>query len=278
MPPDIALDARTWLWCANACYLAGFIYGTAKLARRRSHSRIVMLALMGAGFVVQTVALYLRGVERGSCPITNGFEMFQFTAWSAVLVYLVIGTAFRMNLLGFLTSGLACAVGLSSLFLATDAAPTMQYISPAVQAHAGLAMLAYGFFATLALGSGMHLLQSHALRHRRFEGLFRKLPSIVETDRMNLRLLVVGCTLLAAAMAFIARQYHADPSAISMTKLLLGSSVLVAYLTLLGLRLANKLVSRAFALCCIAVFLLALAAIVPIGSGMSVHGQGTHSR
>ena len=45
------------------------------------------------------------GAEIKACPLGNTFEISQFIAWSLVLLYFIIGPAFRLRLLGFFTAG-----------------------------------------------------------------------------------------------------------------------------------------------------------------------------
>ena len=58
------------------------------------------------GWLFQTAFLFHRGHALGRCPLTNLFEVFIFLSWSIVLLYLVVGTAYRLSLLGFFTSPL----------------------------------------------------------------------------------------------------------------------------------------------------------------------------
>ena len=80
----LGLGDRTWMWLAAGCYLTGLVLGTLALLRDRRHSRLAMYAIIAAGFVLQTFGLYLRGLAVKGCPIGNMFEIFQFTAWSAI--------------------------------------------------------------------------------------------------------------------------------------------------------------------------------------------------
>jgi HemX protein len=48
----------------------------------------------------------------GGCPLGNTFEIVQFVAWSAMLLYFFVGTAFRVSLLGLFTAGYAATLAL----------------------------------------------------------------------------------------------------------------------------------------------------------------------
>src|SRR3569623_2041506 len=61
---------------------------------------------MAVGFALQSAFLYLRGQQHGRCPLTNLFEVFIFIGWSIMLLYFLVGAAFRLSLLGVFTSPL----------------------------------------------------------------------------------------------------------------------------------------------------------------------------
>ncbi|MFL6537247.1 MAG: hypothetical protein ACJ8JD_03615, partial [Chthoniobacterales bacterium] len=55
---------------------------------------------IAAGFVLQSAFLFLRGRALGRCPLTNLFEVFIFMAWSIALIYMLVGPAYRLSLMG----------------------------------------------------------------------------------------------------------------------------------------------------------------------------------
>src|ERR1700686_639856 len=55
---------------------------------------------VGLGFIFQTAFLSIRGHALGRCPITNLFEVFIFLGWSIALIYVLIGPAYRLSLMG----------------------------------------------------------------------------------------------------------------------------------------------------------------------------------
>ena len=109
------LTDRTWLLAAAALYFAGFVQGTFSLLRGGRPAGVATYALITAGYVLQLVGLGIRGRAVGGCPLGNIFEVFQFTAWSAITLYLVVGVTFRNSLLGYFSSCLAAVLTLISL-------------------------------------------------------------------------------------------------------------------------------------------------------------------
>ena len=149
---------RTWIWAAAGFYFAGLLLGTLSLLRGGRPSGTVMYALVVAGYVLQLIGLSVRGRAVGGCPLGNNFEVYQFVAWSAITLYLVIGVTFRTSLLGYFTSCLAAALTLISLAIPSWDAALRQHIfggNPWIELHAALAVFSYGVFGLLALTSIM---------------------------------------------------------------------------------------------------------------------------
>src|SRR5438067_458324 len=102
-----AFTDRQWLWAAAIFYFVGFALGTFALLRHGKPSGAATYVLIAIGYGLQLVGLGMRGRAVAGCPLGNTFEFFQFTAWSAITLYLVIGVTFRNSLLGYFTSCLA---------------------------------------------------------------------------------------------------------------------------------------------------------------------------
>jgi ABC-type uncharacterized transport system permease subunit len=263
------LTDRSWLWFATALYLAGFTLGTVALARDRKHSRGLMYALICAGFGVQTFGLYLRGLAVRGCPIGNLFETFQFTAWSATALYLMIGATFRLSLLGYFTSCLSATLTVVSLTIrAWDATRRVDTFggNPWIEFHAALALFSYGVFGLLALTSVMYLLQLYSLKQHHLRGFFSFLPSILDLDHINLRLLGAGVILMSASLAVGSVYWVHDTSTVHAAKLLTTASVWAAYGAALGLRLRSVLISKRFAWVCLSLFVAALLSLGAVES------------
>lgn len=262
-----AFSDRWWIALGAAGYAAGFVYGIATLVRRRRHSRLAMYLLMAGGFLLQTVGLYLRGVATGGCPLGNTFELVQFLVWSCVLLYLVVGPAFRMSLLGFFSAGLAGGLGLLSLGVsAWDTAARTRYFGPDpwIETHAALALFSYGVFALLALTALMYLLQHYSLRTKRTTRIAPFLPSIVDLEQINFRLLTCGVALLTVSLALGANYFVSNPNAVPAAKLAATVFVWLAYAIALLARWRQRLLGRPLAWVCLALFVVTLLSLGPI--------------
>jgi HemX protein len=266
------LTDRTWLWFAAACYLAGFALGTVAVIRERKLSRAVMYAIISAGFTLQTFGLYLRGLAVKGCPLGNTFELFQFVAWSAIALYLVIGATFRLSLLGYFTSVLATALTVVSLaFPAWDPPARVNIFggNAWIEFHAALALFSYGVFALLTLTALMYVLQVFSLKRHHLHGLFSFLPSIRELDQISLRLLSAGVVLLTASLAVGAVYWLEDLSAVNASKLAVTTAIWAAYATVLGLRLRDILLGKRLAWLLLGVFAVVILTLPLVSGGHS---------
>ncbi len=263
------LADRTWLAIAAALYLGGFLFGTLLLARRRRHSRLAMYAIMSAGFIVQTLGLYVRGLAIGGCPLGNTFEILQFTTWSATALYLLVGATFRVSLLGYFTAALAAGISLVSLAIPAWDGVYMRG-GPGggawIEFHAALSLFSYGVFALLALTSAMYLLQWRSLKQQQLGGLFSLLPSIRDLDHINLRLLAIGTALLGASLIVGSVYWLKTPGALVNAPKLFLSALWLLYAIALACRLANLLPARRLAWACLALFIVALLTIGSVSS------------
>jgi HemX protein len=255
-----AMTDRTWLWLAAEFYLIGFLLGTWSLLRGGRPLNVAMYGLILAGYAMQVTGLYLRGMAVGGCPLGNTFELFQFTAWSAISLYLVIGVTFRSSLLGYFTACLAATLTLTSLLIpAWDATRRSDVFggNPWIEFHAALALFSYGVFALLALTAVMLLLRNYSLKHKTLGGWFSFLPSLFDLDLISVRLLGFGTFLLSASLAVGSVYWLQDLSSIG-TAHLLTVLIWAGYAVALGLRLGGKLVAARFAWTGILLFAVAL--------------------
>lgn len=262
-----ALTDRTWLWLAAGFYLAGFGLGTFMLVNRGRPASGATYILIALGYVLQLAGLSARGRIVGGCPLGNQFEIYQFTAWSAITLYLVVGVTFRKSLLGYFTSSLAATLTLVSLAIPPwDGGQRARIFgnNPWIELHAALAVFSYGVFALLALTSVMFILRNHSLKSKQLGGWFSFLPSIRDLDHISVRLLGAGATILAFSLAVGSVYWLKDLSSVNVTKLLVTVAIWVAYVVTFGLRLRGRLLSKRFAWTCLALFAAALLSLGPV--------------
>jgi len=263
------LTDRDWLWIAAEFYLVGFLIGVWSLMRGGKPSNVIMNAIIFAGYLIQLTGLYFRGMAVGGCPLGNTFELFQFTAWSATTLYLVVGVAFRSSILGFFTASLSATLTLTSLLIPAWDTTRRENIfggNTWIEFHAAFALFSYGVFALLALTAAMLLLRNYSLKHKRLGGWFSFLPSIMDLDLISVRLLGTGVSIMTISLAVGSMYWIRDTESVNAFKLILTVAIWAAYALALSMRLRGKLISSRFAWTCIILFVIALASLGPVNS------------
>ncbi|CAA6678633.1 MULTISPECIES: inner membrane protein YpjD [unclassified Lentimonas] len=266
---ELAITARDAIAIGASIYLSAFLLGIFTLLLRKPYPRALMFTLLAGGFIMQTLGLNLRGAEIKGCPLGNIFEISQFIAWSLVLLYFIIGPAFKLRLLGFFTAGLAGFLSSTALLIHAWDSPYPPGIfggNPWIELHAALAIFSYGIFAIVSVVSFMFLVQQHGLKKKQFKGVYQYLPSVQQLDLMAKRLLITGVLVLSAALIFGAVFWISHPERVPVFKLSATCLVWAGYLTVVVLRIQKKLVTRRHALASIGLFIFALASLWPVQS------------
>lgn len=275
------LSDRQWLWAAAGFYLAAFLRGAWRLRRSRPPAWCPVSGLLFVGYILQFIGLYLRGRADGGCPVGNIFEILQFTAWSAVTLYLAVGVKFRSSLFGYFCAGLGAVLALGSLAVPSwDASRRTQLFggNPWIEFHAALAIFSYGVFGLLALTSLLFLLRHYSLKSKHIGGWFSFLPSILDLDQIGVRLLGFGVALLAASLGVGTVYWLRDTALVTAPKLLLTLLVWVAYALVLALRLRGRLLAKRFAWTCLILFAAALISLVPVNASRHSEAVATAMR
>jgi HemX protein len=182
--------------------LASFAYTVFALGRGRFRPGRFNFAAIAGAFVILCVFLYERGQTVRSCPLTTIPDVLAFLGWAILLIYLVIGPAYRLSLLGAFTAPLVLILLAASL--AAPHPPDVAATVPPdawVELHAALSVVAYGAFGLAAVAGGMYLLQERQLKKHRVSTLFYNLPPIEDLARANGRLIGLGFLLLTIAFA-----------------------------------------------------------------------------
>jgi ABC-type uncharacterized transport system permease subunit len=189
------------LIASTFCFLLGFAYTMHALgARVYRPSRLNFFAIL-TGFIFQTIWLSERGQKLGRCPLSSSFEVLIFLAWSMTLLYLVIGTSYRLSLLGVFTSPLVFLFQLGAMLLVPDV-PTQPRgpANPWLEIHAAISVIAYGAFALAGVAGLMFLVQERQLKTRQLHTIFHHLPPIHDLAIANGRLILTGFALLAVGI------------------------------------------------------------------------------
>ena len=230
-----------FLLLSTLAFIGGVIHAVIVLRAGRWRESKWHSLPMTAGFLFQSAFLYLRGQAEGRCPLGNKFEVFIFIGWCIVLLYFVVGVAYRLSLLGVFTAPLVALLQTTALFMpAETVAHPYKKMNVWEHLHAPLAMIAYAAFAFACITGIMFLVQDRLLKRHRIHALFHQLPPIHDLSKAILRLVLFGEVLFAFVM-FISLQINAP---ITSAKMLVSWGVLALYAVILLLMLCRTLTAR----------------------------------
>src|SRR5215831_16235163 len=151
---------------------------------------------VGLGFILQTAFLSLRGHALGRCPLTNLFEVFIFLAWSVALMYMLVGSIYRLSLMGAFTAPMVVLLQGFALLAPIDSPhPTRLPANPWVEFHASISLVAYGAFALACIAGVMYLVQERQLKTHHLHSIFYHLPPLTDLFAAITRLLWWGFVL-----------------------------------------------------------------------------------
>ena len=217
------------LMAATVLFLGGFAHAISALRRGAYRPSWTAMALMAGGFLCQSLFLYLRGQELRRCPVTNPMELMTFTAWTMVMFYFVVGSAYRWSLLGAFTAPLAFAMQLTALLKPdSPAAPLTKPPGVWTELHVTLSLLAYGAYALAFVAGVMFLLQDRLLKKHANLSLMLRLPPVHHLTKATRGLILTGTLLLTAGIV-AAYQMPERPAA---SKLFVVWTVWSAYVLL----------------------------------------------
>src|SRR5215472_7105947 len=157
---------------------------------------------IGFGFIFQTAFLSIRGHQLGRCPITNLFEVFVFLAWSVSLIYMLVGPAYRLSLMGAFTAPLVFLLQGFALITPIDARhPVNVRGNSWLEFHASISLVAYGAFALACIAGVMYLVQERQLKTHHLHSIFYHLPPLTDLFAAITRLLWWGFGLYTLGLA-----------------------------------------------------------------------------
>jgi HemX protein len=193
---------RLVLIAATFCFLAAFVRTFISLYQGNLRLGRFNFFAIATGFIFQTAFLSIRGHALGRCPLTNLFEVLIFLSWSVALIYMLVGPAYRLSLMGAFTAPLVVLIQGLALLAPIDVRHQAHGTPNAwLEFHASMSMIAYGAFALACIAGVMYLVQDHQLKTRQFHSVFYHLPPLSDLFVVITRLLWWGFGLYTLGLA-----------------------------------------------------------------------------
>ncbi len=213
---------------------------------------------IAAGFALQTGFLYVRGKALGRCPLTNLFEVFVFLAWSVSLIYLLVGPAYRLSLMGAFTAPLVLLMQGFALLAPIDLPHASRVaVNPWLEMHASLSIVAYGAFALACVAGSMYLVQERQLKHRQLHSIFHHLPPLTDLYAAITRLLWLGFLLYTVGL--VSGFFTGEP--LPRVKMAYALGIWILYAAILHGRHLLRLTPKHVAALCVFAFSAAVSVL-----------------
>lgn len=252
------MNTPVLLALSTLCFLGGFSYAVVALRHGKHRSSWANMAIMGVGFLFQNLVLRERGELHGRCPITSVPEVLVFLAWSLVLLYFLLGRAFRLSLLGVFTAPVVFLLQAVALLLfLTGDYPAERLPNGTTfwrEFHPPVAMLSFGAFGLAAIAGIMYLVQDRQLKSHHPGKLLYSLPPIRYLMDAITRLLIIGLVLLTLSMI---SAYFMDQAQF-VAHVVFSSCIWVLYAALLIWHYVRQWSPKRFAAAAVAAFALPL--------------------
>jgi HemX protein len=253
----ITMD-RFFVVLSTGCYLAAVVRTISTLRAGILHRGHFNLLAVAAGFVFQTIFLFIRGHALGRCPITNLFEVFIFLGWSVALIYLVIGPAYRLSLMGGFTAPLIFFIQFFALLAPIDQPHRVRLqVNPWLEMHASISIVALGAFALACVAGFMYLVQERQLKTHRLHSIFYHLPPLTDLFAAITRLLWMGFILYTIGL--VSGFFTGQP--LPQIKTIWAICVWILYAGILQARHLRRLAPKRVAALCVLAFSIAVSVL-----------------
>ena len=282
-----ALSEKFLFSAATLLFGIGFLYNYFQLKSKDCYSHTLTYLFLLFGFVLQSIALYMRALVIHACPLGNTFEILQFIIWSLVLIFLLIRPVIKIKVLGLFIifiAALASTISLSIPSLDSSYLNSLEASDPFIELHASLAIFSYAIYMLLAIVSSMLLIQQWGLKKQRFQGLFRHLPAVQKLDSIANVLVWIASLTLFVGILFGSFYWNENPETVPLFKLLLTTFILTLYCVVGVLKYLNKITPKKQAIAYIVLFALAILSLgavqtdKPQATSLPINFESTHLR
>lgn len=194
------------MWLAMAAYAgATVLYAYYFLSKRKAFSWYATF-LTGAGFLLHTASIGLHSSATEGSRLYGPYSIV-LAAWALVLVYFVVEHLVHLKVYGTVLVPVALVLLAAAELLGAATAgmkPSAEELALLanwrVAAHVALIVFANAGFAIGAAASGAYLALERQLKRHRTSTLFKRLPSLAQTDLVARRAIAFAFPAYAAGL------------------------------------------------------------------------------
>lgn len=156
--------------------------------------------LLWLTFLLHTIALVVYSVSTGHLPINSLKETFAPLAWFIMLLYLLLGERWSVEVTGAVAAPAAFAMTLFSVFALWQGQGTTE-AGPGLYIHVLSIVLGLASFVLATSCALLYFIQARLLKEKRLDGIFRALPPLGTLDLVAYRLIWAGFPALVLGIA-----------------------------------------------------------------------------
>lgn len=271
---------KALLVLALAFYLVGLIQAVMVFLQKPRVQFGITMICVGAGFILHTAAMIVRGMEVSRCPIALQPELLTYLGWTLTVYYLIANLWNRNSVITHYVFPFAFLCTLAGVLVPI---PNLGAVGLRVfgdsllfPLHVSFVIFAYGAFFITFLTGLMYIWQERELKLKRFGNRFFKLPALDTCDAISYKSMTVGFVLLTIGIVtgiiWSGRRdgvyWHGDPIEI------MAMATWLIYMFMIHYRVTAGWRGRRTALIGIIGFALVIFSFVGLKYLGNVHGFG----
>lgn len=150
-------------------------------------------------FLVHTAAIIIYSAANGSLPINSLHETFAPLAWFIMLLYLLLGERWSVEVTGAVAAPAAFAMSGFGVF-ALWSGPGSSQAGPGTVIHVLSIVLGFASFFLASACAILYFVQAKLLKKKKLDGIFRALPPLATLDQVASRLIWAGFPALVVGI------------------------------------------------------------------------------
>lgn len=156
--------------------------------------------VLWASFAVHTLALLAYSAETGQLPIFRLKETFAPLSWAVMLLYLLVGERWGVEVTGAVAAPAASAMTVFSAFALWQGQGTTE-AGPGLYLHILSLVIGYASLFLASFCALLYFVQAKLLKEKRLDGIYRALPPLGTLDKVAYRLIWAGFPALVVGIA-----------------------------------------------------------------------------
>lgn len=147
--------------------------------------------VLWGSFLVHTAALVVFSWQTGHLPIFRLTETFAPLAWAVMLLYLVVGERWGVEVTGAVAAPAASAMTMFSAFALWQDKGTTEG-GPGLYLHILSMVIGFASLFVASFCAVLYFVQAKLLKEKRLDGVYRALPPLGTLDKVTYRLIWAG--------------------------------------------------------------------------------------